>query len=72
LPAPYSQADTESRLSSTSDLELTQKPIGLIVHHREAKKGDDGPLNKPPPEPPKPVYAPGSLEYERQQAEKGE
>jgi len=25
-----------------------------------------------PPEPPKPVYAPGSLEYERQQAEKGE
>jgi len=30
------------------------------------------PLKKPPPEPPKPVYAPGSLEYERQQAEKGE
>src|ERR1700732_1148563 len=29
-------------------------------------------LKKPPPEPPKPVYAPGSLEYERQQAEKGE
>ena len=27
-------------------------------------------LKKPPPEPPKPVYAPGSLE--RQQAEKGE
>ena len=26
----------------------------------------------PPPEPPKPVYAPGSLEYERQQAEQGE
>jgi hypothetical protein len=29
-------------------------------------------LKEPPPEPPKPVYAPGSLEYERQQAEKGE
>ena len=29
-------------------------------------------LKKPPPEPPQPVYAPGSLEYERQQAEKGE
>jgi hypothetical protein len=29
-------------------------------------------LKKPAPEPPKPVYAPGSLEYERQQAEKGE
>ena len=29
-------------------------------------------LKKPPPEPPKPVYAPGSLEYERQQVEKGE
>jgi len=29
-------------------------------------------LKPAPPEPPKPVYAPGSLEYERQQAEKGE
>jgi hypothetical protein len=29
-------------------------------------------LKKPPPEPPKPVYAPGSLEYECQKAEKGE
>ena len=27
---------------------------------------------KPPPEPPKPVYAPGSIEWERQQAEKEE
>jgi hypothetical protein len=27
-------------------------------------------LKKPPPEPPKPAYAPGSLEYERQQAER--
>src|ERR1700722_3576689 len=27
-------------------------------------------LKPAPPEPPKPVYAPGSLEYERQQAEK--
>jgi hypothetical protein len=25
---------------------------------------------KPPPEPPKPVYAPGSMEYEREQAAK--
>ena len=24
----------------------------------------------PPPEPPKPVYAPGSMEYEREQAAK--
>jgi hypothetical protein len=27
-------------------------------------------LNKPPPEPPKPVYAVGSLEWEREQAAK--
>ena len=29
-------------------------------------------LKKPPPEPPKPVYAIGSVEWERQQAEKEE
>jgi hypothetical protein len=29
-------------------------------------------LKPAPPEPPKPMYAPGNLEYERQQAEKGE
>jgi phage terminase large subunit-like protein len=51
--------------------DLLVEPMPNEGHFEYMRQGAAA-LKKPPPEPPKPVYAPGSLEYERQRAKKGE